>query len=153
MCAQKTDPRPSLLLSILRNECPRCRRGSMFKYKNPYRLMAFMKMNEHCPVCGQPFDMEPGFYYGTSYVSYLLAIIISVATLVVWWVTIGFSLDDKRFFWWMGLNALLLVLLQPAIMRLSRSVWLAFFVRYDHNWKAGPPEKPERVNEDMKNAW
>ena len=32
-------------------------------------------MNDHCPVCGQPLDMEPGFYYGTNMISYALAIL------------------------------------------------------------------------------
>ena len=153
MCATATDKKPSLTLSMLGNKCPRCRRGKLYKERNAYKFNSFMKMYDHCPVCGQPFDMEPGFYYGTSYVSYALSILICVISLVAWWILIGFSLNDNRFFWWMGLNALLLVILQPLIMRLSRSVWLSFFVYYDPDWKDTAPEKPERVNEDLKNAW
>src|SRR3712207_7624933 len=37
---------------------------NMFRTANPYAV-GFMKMNERCPVCGQPLDLEPGFYYGT----------------------------------------------------------------------------------------
>ncbi len=54
-------------------------------------------MNEKCPVCGQTTDMEPGFYYGTSYVSYALADAITVATLVTWWVLIGFHFRTTAF--------------------------------------------------------
>jgi hypothetical protein len=57
-----------------------------------------MKMNQRCPVCAQPLDMEPGFYYGTNLVSYTLAILLSVCTFVLWWVFIGFSLQDKTIF-------------------------------------------------------
>ena len=77
----------------------------MYQQKNTYHLKSFMKMHERCPVCGQPLDMEPGFYYGTNMVSYTLAVLISIATFFLWWVTIGFSLSDKRFFWWIGINA------------------------------------------------
>lgn len=145
--------KPNLLLSILSNHCPRCRRGDLYKQRNPYKLKGLMLMNEECPVCGQTTDMEPGFYYGTSYVSYALGVAISVATFIAWWVIIGFSLHDNRFFWWMGVNAVILVLMQPLLMRLSRTIWLSFFVRYSPRWKQGDIVHAERVNENLKNAW
>lgn len=88
-------------------------------------------MNDTCPVCGQPMEIEPSFCYGTGYVSYALAVAITVASFIAWWVIIGMSVHDNRFFWWIGLNAVLLLALQPYLMRLSRTVWLSFFVRYD----------------------
>ena len=135
MCAEKTDHKPNLVLSVLSNKCPRCRRGDLYQHKNPYRLGSFMKMNENCPVCGQPTEPETGFYFGTGYVSYALSIALSVATFVAWYVLFGFSLYDSRLFWWLGINGTLLVILQPFLMRVSRSIWLAFFVYYDRNWR------------------
>ena len=112
-----------------------------------------MKMNERCPVCGQPLNMEPGFYYGTNMVSYALAVLICMATFILWLFTIGFSFHDKRFFWWMGINAVLLVILQPPLMRLSRTIWLSFFVKYSPNWNKGDVIEPERVNREHQNNW
>jgi hypothetical protein len=80
-------------------------------------------------------EIEVGFYYGTAYVSYALSVAISVTTFVAWWVLIGVSVNDNRFFWWLGINILLLVVLQPYLMRLSRAIWLSFFVRYNANWQ------------------
>ena len=77
MCAQIHDEKPNLVLSILNNKCPRCRRGDMYKMKGAFRIKGLMTMNEACPVCGQPLDMEPGFYYGTNMISYTLAELIS----------------------------------------------------------------------------
>lgn len=125
----------------------------MFQTTNPYHLKSFMKMNERCPVCGQALDMEPGFYYGTNMVSYTLAVLFCAFTFFAWWILIGFSLQDSRFFWWIGVNALLLILLQPPLMRLSRTVWLAFFVPYSPRWHEGDVIQPERVNKDQMNAW
>jgi hypothetical protein len=88
-------------------------------------------MNETCPVCGQRTEIEPGFYYGTGYVSYALSIAVCVASFIAWWLIIGFSLHDSRFFWWLGFNAALLIGLQPWLMRLSRTLWLSWFVKYD----------------------
>jgi hypothetical protein len=147
------DVKPSLLLSMAANKCPRCRRGHLFSDPNPYHLRHIVEMHETCPVCGQPFDLEVGFYFGTSYVSYALSFAFSVATFITWWVFWGFSTQDNRIFYWLIGNCLLLVLLQPIIMRWARAVWLAFFVPYDPEWKSRPPRKPERDNDALKNAW
>ncbi len=132
-----TNPNPprGYLASTLTCRCPRCREGKLFK--NPLKLKwkGNLEMNEHCPVCGQRTEIETGFYYGTAYVSYALTVALSVATLIAWWVIIGLSAQDKRFFVWMGFNAVFLILLQPWIMRLSRSIWISWFVKYDRHWR------------------
>jgi len=153
MCADTSHRKPNIVLSILQNKCTRCRRGKIYRYKNAYNLRHFMKMNERCPICKQPLDMEPGFYYGTNLVSYAIAILLSVVTFILWWATIGFSLQDKRFFLWLLTNGLLLVLLQPPLMRLSRTIWLAFFVPYSPHWNQGDIVEPERINEGQKHNW
>ena len=93
-------------------------------------------MNEKCPVCGQKSEIEIGFYYGAGYVSYALTVAISVSTFIAWWVLIGLSVDDNRVFYWLGFNALLLIILQPWLMRLSRTTWLSFFVKYNIHWES-----------------
>lgn len=125
---------PNYFWSILTMKCPRCRRGNMFKNKNPYKrlkLSHIFDMYEHCPKCQQKFDLEPGFWYGTGYVSYALAVAISVATFIAWLVLIGVSTEDNRVFYWLGINAALLIILQPWLMRLSRVIYIRFFVKYD----------------------
>ncbi|HEY8969035.1 MAG TPA: DUF983 domain-containing protein [Puia sp.] len=153
MCAIHDDVRPGVAGSILRNKCPRCRKGDLFSYRNPYDLKSFMEMPETCPVCGQPFEIEVGFYYGTSYVSYALAVAVSVASFIGWKVIIGMSLNDNRLFWWLGINAVLLVVLQPLLMRLSRTIWIYFFVGYDPEWGRRPAGVVERMNEELRNGW
>lgn len=140
-------------LKLFQCKCPRCRQGDMFQTQNPYRLKTFMKMNDCCAVCGQPFDLEVGFYYGSSYVSYALTIAVSVATFITWWMLFGFSIRDNSLFYWLIADVILLVLIQPVIMRLARTLWLAFYVRYDKDWRIHPAEKPERTNETFKNGW
>jgi hypothetical protein len=119
-------------------KCPRCRRGNMFTEPNSWKLRTTLKMPAKCPECGQPFELEVGFWYGTGYVSYALSFALSVATFLAWWLFVGLSTEDHRFFYWMGLNAVFLVLMQPWIMRLSRVIWLYFFVSYDPEYKQTP---------------
>jgi uncharacterized protein (DUF983 family) len=107
-----TDKKPSVL-TVFKCKCPRCRRGDMFENKNPYALKTTMRMNKECAVCGQPFNLEVGFYYGSSYVSYAASIALSVATFIAWWMIIGFSLQDDRFFYWLIFNSVFLIAAQP----------------------------------------
>lgn len=147
--------KPSYILSVLRNKCPRCREGDLFHSKNAYALKksAYIKMYDKCPVCGQPTEIEVGFYYGTSYVSYALTVAYSVATFVAWWVLLGFSIYDNSIFYWLGFNSVSLLLLQTVFMRLSRSMWLSWFVKYDADWTQHPVGKQERIVEEQMGNW
>lgn len=98
-------------------------------------------MPEKCPVCNQRYEMETGFWYGTGYVSYALAVALSAATFIAWCVLIGISVNDNRVFYWLGFNALLLVVLQPWLMRMSRVIYLYFFVRYDEQYEQHAPQE------------
>jgi uncharacterized protein (DUF983 family) len=133
----------SYLISTLSCRCPRCREGKLFKNKISISLKKNMSMPRLCPICGQPTEKEPGFYYGTGYVSYALGVAISVATFVAWFVLIGMSVNDNRFFYWLGANAVILVVLQPWLMRVSRSIWISWFVKYDPDWDKHPLNKED----------
>lgn len=140
--------------SALNNRCPRCREGKIFKSNKAY-AKGNLEMHENCPVCGQPTEIEVGFYYGTGYVSYALTVALTVATFVAWKVLIGmtFDIDDNRIFYWLGANIVILIALQPLVMRLSRSLWLSWFVKYEKDWKSKPVEQPERINKDQAANW
>ncbi len=125
----------------------------MFKHGVSISLKKNMEMNPECPVCGQPTDIEVGFYYGTGYVSYLVAFGISIFTFILWWLTIGFSLSDNRFMYWVIFNGVLLIVMQPWLMRFARSLWISWFVRYDPQWEKTNPEDLERINKEQMNNW
>ena len=135
-------PTPSYLWSIVTMRCPRCRKGKMFTDDNSYRkltLKHIFEMPQNCPVCHQKYDLEPGFWYGTAYVSYALAVALSVSTFVAWLVFFGVGFDDNRIFYWLIINSILLLVLQPWMMRLSRVIYIRFFVRFTPNYKETKP--------------
>jgi uncharacterized protein (DUF983 family) len=132
---QKKQKKHGYLWTLFNQKCPHCREGSLYQGRNPLYLKSYLRMNEKCPVCDQRTEIEIGFYYGTAYVSYAITVAFSATTFVAWWVLIGFSLDDNRLFWWIGINAGLMLMLQPYLMRFSRVMWLSFFVRYDKYWR------------------
>lgn len=135
----------NLLVALLQNKCPRCREGNLFVTKNPYKLKQTLLMYKECEKCGQPTEIEVGFYYGTGYLSYAISIAFLVTTFVAWSVVLGMSFSDNSIFKWLISSCILLVLLQPIFMRLSRSLWLSFFVKYDKNWRNNSISKPERT--------
>jgi hypothetical protein len=121
---------PNFLLSIAQCKCPNCRKGNMFKTANPYIFKSTLEMYEVCPECGLNFEPEVGFYFGTGYVSYGLCIAFTVASFLFTLFTLGFSIKDNSLFYWLGVNVVLLIIIQPVIMRLSRTIWLSFFTKY-----------------------
>ncbi len=110
-------------------------------------------MYERCPLCAQRTEIEVGFYYGTGYVSYLLALVFTGITFLLWWLIIGFSFHDRRFLTWLIANAVALLFLQAWLMRFSRALWLSWFVKYDPLWASRPPDDGERIIEEQMNNW
>lgn len=100
----------------------------MFLHKNAYNVSKIEKMPDNCPVCNQKYWPEPGFYYGAMYVSYALTIALSVAIFVAMTVLWRFEV-----LWYLGINAVSILLLFPPIFRVSRAVWANIFMHYDSN--------------------
>jgi uncharacterized protein (DUF983 family) len=145
--------KPLYLWSVLNNKCPRCREGNIFQSESAYDLKNITKMHQNCPVCGQPTEIEVGFYYGTSFLSYAITVLISAITFIAWWFLLGFSLNDNSIFYWLGFNAVLLILIQPPLMRISRTLWLSWFVKYDPDWKDKKAQEYERIVKEQMNNW
>lgn len=154
LCSVKNEPHRSYLSSVIGCRCPRCREGKLFEHPVSINLKKNMAMHDACPVCGQPTEIEVGFYYGTSYVSYAITVSLSLFTLIAWWLTIGLSVNDNRFVFWLIFNALFLVSMQPWLMRFSRSLWISWFVKYDPEWKLHEPmDVSERSNKEQGGNW
>ena len=129
--------RGSKIYSIFRLKCPRCHEGNLFLHKNAYSYSNLEKMPENCPVCDQKYWPEPGFYYGAMYVSYALTIALSVAIFVAMTVLWRFEV-----LWYLGINAVSILLLFPPIFRVSRAVWANIFMSYDPNAIKLAKDKP-----------
>jgi len=115
------------LYSIIHNRCPRCNQGYVFKSKPVFSFKEFSAMNNTCIHCQQSYNPEVGFYYGAMYVSYALTTAYLVGSTIVFvWLTGWFSIPG--FFYFLFPSMLVLF---PFFYRLSRLIWLNFFVKYD----------------------
>ncbi|GAA4893192.1 DUF983 domain-containing protein [Flaviramulus aquimarinus] len=114
------------LYSILTSSCPKCHEESMFKNKNPYILSEALSMNENCSNCKTKYKIEPSFFYGSMYVSYPVGIAFATAAFVISYFLFEASLHVV----FISIVATLIVCM-PIILRLSRNIWINFFMSYD----------------------
>lgn len=113
------------LYSILTGSCPVCHEESMYKEKNPYKLNRIFEMHERCSNCGTKYKIEPSFFYGAMYVSYAVGVAFAVAAFIIAYFFLGGGLLAS---FWTIIGTL--VLFMPIIMRLSRNIWINFFMNY-----------------------
>ena len=119
----------SKLYSILTGSCPKCHQESMYVNTNPYVPNQLFKMHERCSHCHTKYKIEPSFFYGSMYVSYAVGIAFAVAAFVISFLFVGASLKTAFI-----TIVITLVVFLPVIIRLSRNIWINFFIKYDKSW-------------------
>ncbi|OSZ78332.1 hypothetical protein CAP35_08740 [Chitinophagaceae bacterium IBVUCB1] len=124
------DNKPAILPAMITMKCPNCRKGHMFVNKSIFPLSGMLQMPEKCESCGQKFELEVGFYYGTGYVSYALSVALYIFNFVWYGVLIGLSYKDNSIFYCLGISTAIVLILQPWLMRFSRVLYLYMFVKY-----------------------
>ena len=108
--------KPSASAAILRQLCPRCREGSIFRGSI---LWGFPKMHERCPVCALKFEREPGYFLGAMYISYGLAIGVIAAIAALLWAVTSWSIV-KDIAW----ACVLWLPLAPWLTLFARVLWI-----------------------------
>jgi uncharacterized protein (DUF983 family) len=119
----------SILYSVFKNKCPQCQEGDFFKNTNPYHLGEFTKMHDNCPKCELKYELEPGFFYGSMYVSYAF----QIAWFVTLWIATSVVVPDINKMTQFLFIASCLLVFYPLNYRLSRLLYTNFFVHYQKN--------------------
>lgn len=111
---------------VLQGKCPRCGEGDIFVYPAS-KISRFSEMHTHCSKCGAPFEPEPGFYYGSLFVSYAF----NVAIMVVISVLLYFTFRPAD--WVYGVSLVVVSILSiPFSFRYSRILFLYWFGGLSH---------------------
>ncbi|QKG54593.1 DUF983 domain-containing protein [Hymenobacter sp. BRD67] len=86
-------------------------------------------MPAECPVCGQTFEPEPGFYFGAMYISFGFA----VGTFAVVGLLLNFLAGDPPLWVYIAAVAAITLISTPLVFRYSRALMLYLFggTRYD----------------------
>ncbi len=115
-----------IIYSTIANKCPQCHQTNVFITNNAFDLKRFDKMNVTCDCCGLKYEKEPGYYQGAMYVSYALM----VGWFVITWAADSFIIYSET---WQYLTFVIstIILFMPLTFRISRLLWINFFVKYD----------------------
>jgi uncharacterized protein (DUF983 family) len=114
----------SKLYSVLWFKCPRCNQGDLYPTPTFSFKQAF-HMNEKCPHCEQKYTLEPGFYYGAMFLSYILTAFMLFGMFAFFKFGLGMRVIHSA-----GLATIIIAILFIWIFRIARSLWLSFFVKY-----------------------
>jgi len=113
------------IYSIFTGACPKCHQESMYTVKNPYKLTSTLTMQDHCSHCNTKYKIEPSFFYGAMYVSYGVGIAFAVAAFMITHFIFGGNIHHIFI-----AIVVTLILSLPIILRLSRNIWINFFIHY-----------------------
>src|SRR5690554_5094293 len=125
-------PQNSKLSAMLSCKCPRCRVGKIF-HGNPYSLKQ-QRTNQVCSHCGLYFEIEPGYFYISMYISYAFSVIEVLIAAFILYFLIG---SESPWFYCVVLIPLI-ILLSPINYRYSRVVLLHLFsptIKYDPKYR------------------
>jgi uncharacterized protein (DUF983 family) len=109
--------------AILRQRCPRCLEGPIFRFplwRGP------LATHERCSVCGFKYEREPGYFLGAMYFSYALSIPPALAIVLLIWRLTGWHFDVVMMCAFVAYLPFV-----PAVSRWSRVLWLYLDQRFD----------------------
>lgn len=113
------------LYSILNMKCPKCQEDDLFLHPL-FKFKGLLDMKEKCGNCGQKFELEPGFYWGSMYIAYGISSGIILGVFVVLKFLLGFTMTQS----YIAVVILILIMI-PLVFRLARSLWIHLYVKYD----------------------
>jgi len=110
-------PRPevSAVQGILRQLCPRCRAGRIFRKS----VWLFPAMYERYPACGLKFEREQGYFLGAMYISYGLGIAAIAALAALVWLALRWPLMKS-----VTAGIVLFLPLAPVLTWMARVLWI-----------------------------
>lgn len=111
------------LYSILFFKCPQCHEGNL--YNGKAYSSQIMSMPEKCNHCGLRYEHEPSFFSGAMYVSYALQVALFTTVYVALRVLFN---PEMETYMYAIIGAT--IILFPITLRLSRSIYINFFVSY-----------------------
>jgi uncharacterized protein (DUF983 family) len=117
-----------LLIALVRNKCPNCRKGNAFVHKSIFPLGECLKLVDHCSVCGQKMLFESNNGAG---INYALTVIIFFLNILWYWPIFGMSYKDNSVYYYLITSICVVIVIQPWLMRLSRMLYLYMFVGFN----------------------
>jgi uncharacterized protein (DUF983 family) len=115
----------SKLYSIFALKCPRCHEGETFETGSWSYVKPF-EMEQSCARCSLNYFPEPGYYYGSMFISYIWTAWFCILFMAYfhWYLRWSTNLTFALLIAFLALNFVY-------IFRVSRLMWINLNVKYD----------------------
>ncbi len=121
-----------MLPALLTCKCPSCRKTTIFVHKGIFPLGELVLLKDYCEVCGQKMKSERNNGGG---INYALTVVLFILNLGWYWPIFGMSYKDNSMYYYLISSTLVVILLQPYLMRLSRAIYLYLYVGFGNTDK------------------
>lgn len=111
-----------LVRNVFLEKCPNCGVGAVFENKQP--LFSVPVTKEKCTHCQLTFEKEPGFFIGSMYVSYGLAVFEGIVTFVL----AHFLFPELTAVWALVTIIAVIVLLSKKNYKWARIIYIRIFL-------------------------
>ncbi|MEZ4910183.1 MAG: DUF983 domain-containing protein [Saprospiraceae bacterium] len=118
----------SFVVNTFQQKCPRCQEGDL--YIKPFNIKKPVNMHNECPICGQLYEPEPGFYYGAMFLSYIMSGFVFSGLVGFCIIALGMNVNAA-----IGVLLIFAALSYFFLLRFSRSLWINMMIKYDPNAK------------------
>lgn len=127
-----------LLPALLSMKCPSCRRGFVFKHNSIFPLGQTVALKENCPHCGQQLKSESNNGGG---INYALTVIVFFLNLTWCWPLFHITYTDNSIYYYLATSTIVVVLMQPWLMRISRMIYLYLYINYSTAMRSGKDDE------------
>jgi uncharacterized protein (DUF983 family) len=114
--------------SFCKMHCPKCRKGFIFLNRSIFPLNKCVDIVDNCKSCGEKLQLERNSGGG---INYALTMLLFIVNIFWYWPIFGLSYKDNSFFYFLATSTMVVVLIQPWLMRYSRIIFLYFLIQYD----------------------
>ncbi len=122
--------KPMLIPAMLTMQCPSCRQSFVFVNKSIFPLSKCLALKDECEVCGEKMKSESNNGGG---INYALTMVLFFLNLLWYWPIFGLSYKDNSVFYYLGVSTVVVILMQPWLMRVSRMLYLYLYVSFGHS--------------------
>ncbi len=119
---------PFLLTGLIKERCPKYRKGNAFVNKHIFPLKDCLKTVDYCSVCQQKIKVEANYGQGMNFVF----IFFIFAFNLLWYCPLmGLSFKDDSIYYYIAVSVFIVLIFQPRLMRLSKLLFLYLVIKHE----------------------
>ena len=104
-----------------------------------FPLGELVLLKDECEVCGEKLKSEKNNGGG---INYALTMMLFFLNLLWYWPIFGLSYKDYSVFYYLGVSTVVVLLMQPYLMRLSRMIYLYLYIGFGHSRRVKREDVP-----------